>query len=167
MFWPMDPSPDDVSIEDIAHALSHLCRYGGHCREFYSVAQHSVLVSRALPRPLRLWGLLHDASEAYVVDVPRPLKRYLPQYNEAEAAVTRAIVQAFNLTPAECPPEVKQIDTAILSDEAAQLLGPPPRPWEDMLPPLGIEITPWGSLRAKAVFLQEFHSLTPTAQEAN
>ena len=73
------PNPDDIRIEDIAHALSNQCRFAGHAREFYSVAEHSVHVSQLCLPEHALWGLLHDASEAYLVDLPRPLK-LLPEF---------------------------------------------------------------------------------------
>src|ERR1039457_118422 len=77
-FWPLDPNPEKILIDDIAHALAHQCRFGGHASRFYSVAEHSVHVSRLCPPEDALWGLLHDASEAYLVDLPRPLKQ-LPE----------------------------------------------------------------------------------------
>jgi len=73
----LNPSPDEIAIEDIAHALSHACRFAGHVPSYYSVAQHSVLVSELLDERTALWGLLHDASEAYLHDLTRPLKRAL------------------------------------------------------------------------------------------
>ena len=155
-FWPIDPRPEDVRIYDIAHSLSNMCRYGGHCTSFYSVAQHSVLVSRALPPELKMWGLLHDASEAYVVDVPRPLKPFLTGYREAEDSVMAAIADAFDLCPRTMPSEVKRIDNAILADEAAQIMGPPPRAWTLPEPLLGIKITPVGPEEARQMFLAEY-----------
>lgn len=94
-FYPLAPYPQDVCIEDIAHALSQLCRFGGHCRRFYSVAEHSVLLSRVVVPEFQLWALLHDASEAYLVDVPRPIKKQLPAYVEAERRVMAAICARF------------------------------------------------------------------------
>src|SRR5580692_700756 len=96
-FWPMDPRPDEIFIDDIAHALSMLCRFGGHCLRFYSVAEHSVLLSRVAPQKHKLWALLHDASEAYLVDVPRPIKPMLVGYKAAEEKIQRAIAVRFNL----------------------------------------------------------------------
>ena len=157
-FWPMDPRPAEIKIEDIAHALSNLCRYAGHCREFYSVAQHSVLVARALPVELRPWGLLHDASEAYLVDVPRPVKPFLAGYKEAEEAVERAVAEAFGLVW-PMPAEVKRVDNAILADEAAQIMVSPPRDWCLLEPALGIDIDPWAPQTAKRRFLEAFHEI--------
>ena len=98
-FWPLDPRPEEVVIEDIARALSMQCRFAGHCAKFYSVADHSVRVSMLADEnsTLALAGLLHDAAEAYVVDVPRPLKRFLPGYKEIEREVARAIEKRFGL----------------------------------------------------------------------
>ncbi|MEO1952975.1 hypothetical protein, partial [Thioclava sp.] len=157
-FWPMDPRPSEIKIDDIAHALSNLCRYLGHTRDFYSVAQHSVLVARALPPELRAWGLLHDASEAYLVDVPRPVKPYLTGYREAEEVMERAVADAFDLCW-PMPPEVKRVDNAILADEAAQLMTTPPRDWRLQEPPLGISIDPWSPQTAKRRFLETFHEI--------
>lgn len=158
-FWPIDPRPEEISIIDIAHALSNLCRYAGHCSEFYSVAQHSVLVSRALPRGLRFWGLLHDASEAYLVDIPRPLKPFLTGYHEAEDRVMAAVVHAFRLTPATMPPEVKRVDNAIAADEAAQIMVAPPAAWRLPEPALGIRIRPWSPEAARNAFLADYTRL--------
>jgi len=160
MFWPIDPRPEEVCIEDIAHALSHICRYNGHCRAPYYVSQHSVLVARHVSEQNRLWALLHDASEAYVLDVPRPLKPSLTGYREIEARVQAAICERFGL-PVEMPAEVTRVDNAILVDEMTQMMAAPPAPWGLREPPLGIEIEPWSPEQARAEFLGLFRDLAP------
>src|ERR1051325_11429351 len=96
-FYPLSPRSDELDPADIAHALSLLCRYGGHVERFYSVAEHCVLMSEWVDPANALAALLHDATEAYVVDVPRPLKRQLAGYREIEAAVWLAIATRFGL----------------------------------------------------------------------
>lgn len=101
-FFPLDPRPEEVILQDIAHALSHICRFTGHCSVFYSVAQHSLAIMKELKKLnyspwLQLIGLLHDASEAYLCDVPRPLKPFLPGYKEWEDRLMGVIWQAFRI----------------------------------------------------------------------
>ena len=120
--YPLDPRPEEIELEDIAHALSNICRFTGHCSEFYSVAQHSVAVSALCSHENAMWGLLHDASEAYICDVARPLKRsdtFFP-YLEAEANLMMVIAKKFNLQPFE-PEEVKKLDNVLLLTEARDL----------------------------------------------
>jgi hypothetical protein len=140
-FWPLAPCVEDVSIVDIAHHLGHLCRFTGAVRTFYSVAQHSVLVSFALAIDHResgscgsmtvetagLYGLLHDASEAYLMDVPRPLKRdpQFAPYREAEARLQAVIYRAFDLDPAGEPAVLKAIDRRALRTEQRDLMPDP------------------------------------------
>jgi hypothetical protein len=161
-FWPLDPRPNEVFIEDIAHALAMQCRFGGHCLRFYSVAEHSVLLSRSAEPSLKLWALMHDAAEAYVIDVPRPLKRSLPGYKEAEDAVMRAICVRFKLHLG-MPPAVKRLDERILSDEQQQNMAPAPHPWSDMREPLGVTLQFWSPERARREFLSEFERLMGAA----
>ena len=130
VFWPMDPRPSEVYFWDIAAALSKQCRYAGHSSEFYSVAQHSVLVSQCVAPENALWALLHDASEAYLVDVPKPIKPYLDNYQELERVVMDAVLVRFGLGYArEMPEEVKEMDQRILANEQAALMPNPPRDW--------------------------------------
>ena len=157
-FWPMDPKPEEVEIEDIAHALSNQCRYSGHSKRFYSVAQHSVLVSRALPKEFRLWGLLHDASEAFIVDVPSPIKPYLMGYEDIESGVMRVVCERFGLN-FHMPEIVKRVDSAILVDEFKFLMKAPPRALNLPESGLGIEIDPWSPQDAKNWFLDTFDRL--------
>ena len=118
---PFDVSPDELEIRDIAHALAQTCRFGGHCREFYSVAEHSVLVSALCPGDYRLEGLLHDAAEAYLGDLPTPLKLILPSFAEAEDRLLQVIARKFGLT-VPLPPSVQAADKAMLEQECAVLM---------------------------------------------
>jgi hypothetical protein len=123
-FWPLDPRAEEVEIIDIAHALSQICRYNGHCRMFYSVAQHSMLVAAACSAENRLWGLMHDAAEAYLADVVRPVKHCLEGWEAIEERVLRAIAERFGLAW-PVPAEVKEIDTRILINEKRDLMRNP------------------------------------------
>ncbi len=104
-FWPNDPRPEDVNIHDIAHALSNQCRWSGHSDQFYSVAQHSALVFDVIARrypvfvEMQAAALLHDAAEAYVIDVPHPVKRQpeMEWYRHMERRVTDAVSERFGI----------------------------------------------------------------------
>lgn len=154
-FWPMDPRPNEVFLDDIAHALSMLCRFGGHCLRFYSVAEHCVLMARASQPEFRRWALLHDASEAYLVDVPRPIKPFLLGYDAAEANIMRAVAVRFNLHLG-LPDQVKAMDRAILMDERQQNMAPAPVPWSTDAAPLGVTLQFWSPEQARAEFLKVF-----------
>lgn len=91
----LSPTEDMITIEDIAHGLSHQCRFGGHTKKFYSVAEHSIKVSILLPEEHRLAGLLHDASEAYLADIPSPIKKHIPGYLEMENSLMTVIANKF------------------------------------------------------------------------
>jgi uncharacterized protein len=158
-FWPMDPRPEEISLEDIAHALSMTCRFGGHCLHFYSVAEHSVLLSEAVSPENALWALLHDATEAYLTDVPRPVKPFLPGYKAAEDALEAVVAKRFGL-PLPMPNEVKEADRRILTDEAAQNMARPPVPWSTIAEPLGVRLHFWSPPKAKAQFFSRFADLT-------
>lgn len=93
-----DLKPEMIDINDIAHALSNICRFGGHINRFYSVAQHSVHVSELVPKELALAALLHDASEAYLSDIVRPAKRMLPQYKDLELKFQGVFEERFAVT---------------------------------------------------------------------
>ncbi|MGE0445656.1 MAG: phosphohydrolase [Vicinamibacterales bacterium] len=164
-FSPLAPTVADIRLEDIAHALAHLCRFGGHVRTFYSVAQHAVLVSHVVPPDLALWGLLHDASEAYLVDLPTPVKATaaLAGYRGVEALLQRTVYQAFGLVGEE-PDALHVADEQLLLLEAGALLHPAAAarllaaaPADLALPP--IAINPVDPARAKAGFLRRFYTL--------
>ena len=154
---------EDVCIEDIAHHLSLLCRFNGGCREFYSVAQHSVHVAQVLPDRLKLRGLLHDATEAYLGDVVSPLKDCLPQYRAMEATLWRVVCKKFNLpkiSAADCV-AVKQADTVLLVTEWRDLMPPSAAPLDHLAKPWRNAVVPWTAELAERQFLNFYHSLTP------
>src|SRR5690348_5556551 len=118
-FHILDPRQDEINIVDIAHALSMMCRFTGHVRKFYSVAEHSVHVSRLVPAEDAFWGLVHDASESYIQDLNRPLKHFTPvgkTYEKIENVVMKAICKRFDL-PVEQPESVHIADNAMLYAE--------------------------------------------------
>lgn len=131
----LNPSPDQIDIRDIAHSLSNQCRFSGHTKRFYSVAEHSVRVSEALrDNPiLSLQGLLHDASEAYVLDVPSPVKQYLTNYKEIEHELMTVIMAKFgSFWPLHT--QVKEADSMLLKNEARALLPSKGASWLHLFP---------------------------------
>ena len=158
-FWPMDPHPDEVNIADIAHSLAHQCRYGGHSKMFYSVAEHCVLLSHAVPAELAFSALMHDAAEAYLVDVPRPIKRFLGGYRDIEKALEAVIMPKFGL-PYPIPELVMEMDTQILTDERQQLMATPPLPWGTDMKPLGVTCLGYVPHEAERRFLARFEELS-------
>lgn len=170
-FWPLDPRPEDVDLVDIAHSLAYQCRYGGHTQRFYSVAEHCVLMSLFMPtRELALYALLHDAAEAYVTDVPRPLKVHLAGYAQIEDRVLAVILDKlavpYERHPDELgglirfPQEVTEADNRILLDEREQLLSTPPARWaQDDLEPLGVAIDCLPPHRAAQAYIARLESL--------
>lgn len=162
MFYPLDPRPDEVFIEDIAHALSNFCRFGGHCKDFYSVAEHSVFVSILVEsqhgKRAALAGLLHDASEAYVADIIRPIKPFLAGYDAIEERVMRAVFERFGLEW-ELLDLIKFADNAVLLDERDQIMLTPPIPWDVPGGPAGFTIRCLEPKKAKAQFLKRFEYL--------
>lgn len=148
-----------ILVEDIAHALAHMCRFGGHVKEFYSVAQHSVLVSRVVPT---MEALMHDAPEAYLGDVTRPLKALLPDYQFIESRVERVVLSAFGVA-LPMSAEVKMADNVLLATERRDLMPFCAEPWECLkgVEPLPDEIVPWSPEDAKRAFIARFRELSP------
>ncbi len=157
--WPLEPDPRRIHIEDIAHALSNLCRYTGHVSDFYSVAEHCVRLCDYGPEDLKDWLLLHDASEAYFNDLAAPVKHQpeLDKYREGEARMMRAVCDRFDLDPVE-PENVKILDLAIRINEMRDLKGREPRKYEPR--PLDIPvIKTWTPRRAKMEYLKRAEQL--------
>lgn len=162
-FWPLDPRAEEIDIEDIAHSLSMTCRYGGHSEHFYSVSEHSVLVSYFVPKEYALWGLLHDAPEAYSADIPRPLKKNIPAWYPMEEKLMHSICERFGLEKQE-PPIVKKIDLSICIDEYDVLMKKTEK-WSLDGEKLGAAIRCLSPNQAKIEFLYRFHELTNIQKE--
>lgn len=160
-FYPLDPRHEEIDINDIIHALSNQCRFVGHCTSFYSIAQHSVLVSLMCPSEHALWGLLHDASEAYLVDLPSPLKKddAFKAYVEAEHQLMNVICDVFGLSHEE-PKEVKLVDKKMLVTEARDLTMSQGMGWTMNVEPYEFHIKPWTPEVARVKYLSRLHELT-------
>ena len=159
--YPLDPRPEEICLEDIAHALSNICRFTGHCKEFYSVAQHSIYVSVHVSRENALWGLLHDASEAYLCDIARPVKndKQMSCYRGAEHILQSIIAEKFGL-PIIQPEEIDVVDKIMLVTEARDLglLSPD---WEHFsIKPLESKIYPQQPINAERSFFDWYNVIT-------
>lgn len=159
-FTPINPNFESIVIQDIAHSLSMQCRFSGHVKKFYSVAQHCVLVSYLCNMEDSLWGLLHDATEAYLVDIPRPLKRSgkFDAYLDFEKRMQTAICARFGLEDKE-PPSVKKADMLMLATEARDLKSPLRADWVWPVKPLPLKIEPLLPEDAESLFLNRFYDL--------
>jgi hypothetical protein len=156
-FFLEDPRPDEVCIEDIARALSLLCRFTGHVNRFYSVAEHSLLVMQNLPLKFQAWGLLHDAAEAYLGDLSAPLKGLaaLAPYREIESLVLGAVFERFGLALGIVPPMVKQVDLRMLLTERRDLMPSTDNEWSVRGEPFPHKITDWVPTDIEAQFLRD------------
>lgn len=158
---PWNVLDEDLDALDIAHALAHQCRYGGHVARHYSVAEHSVLLARhflaigatgptEFGRRLARWALLHDAAETFLPDLPAPVKRRLPQYSEASHAIDVVICRRFGVdAPASTRHVVDTADKAIVEDEMRALMARPYQRGDG----LDITVHGWPALKARDEFL--------------
>jgi 5'-deoxynucleotidase YfbR-like HD superfamily hydrolase len=160
-----EPRPEQISLTDIAHHLSNVCRFGGAVREFYSVAEHCVYVSRLVAPELAPLALIHDAQEAYLGDVIKPLKNCLPDYQALEHIWEAAIAARFGFASLKHP-DIKTADVAAVQAERRDLLpstlnaDAPRELWAaylqrgDRVPPAATPVVPLGSpAAARAAFL--------------
>jgi hypothetical protein len=159
LFDFLDPWSSNFTIEDIAHGLSNICRYAGQCRKFYSVAEHSIHVSYAA-QGFEYPALMHDAAEAFLGDVTRPLKQLVPEFKRIEAEVDRVIFSRFNIEW-PIPPEVKGADLKVLAAEQAQIMPLGTDQWARTanVAPADILVEHWPPELAKRKFLERFESL--------
>jgi hypothetical protein len=157
-FTPLAPNADDISLEDIAHALSMKCRYSGHCTAFYSVAEHSVLVASKAPPHLALRALMHDAHEAYLVDLAAPLKgaEEFTGVCDVEKRLDKAIAKRFGLPYPIKNQEIDRLDKRILLDEGQTLMLRGTEGWNVTGPALGVNIQALPPHTAKMRFKRAF-----------
>lgn len=160
-FFYNNPQEKDISILDIAHSLSLQCRFNGHAKTFYSVAQHSVLASENVLPGAAMWGLLHDAAEAYISDIPRPLK-HMPQLkviSGIEDNIMKVIASKFGLVW-PMPTDIQRIDDELVFAEQKELLCAPSLEWKlSIKPKLNISIHPVTAVEAEAMFLRRYEVL--------
>src|SRR5690242_9250814 len=160
---PLNPDPESIVIEDIAHALSNNCRFTGHVREFYSVGQHSVLASEVVLPKNALTALLHDASEAYLSDFARPIKQqpgFGETYREVEDLLMQAIAERFEIDW-PVPEEVHYADNLLLVTEARDLMHGTAdwSPEYQAITPLPYRITSWEPRKTEHRFLSRYYEL--------
>ena len=160
----LNPSPAQIVIGDIAHGLAHQCRFNGQTNQFYSVAQHSLMVAELVPPAYRRAALLHDAAEAYLGDMVKPLKVLLPAFADIEDKVTQLIAQHFDLDFSDYAP-IKHADLQALATEKRDLMPHSVEPWSYLkgFDPLPEVIKPLNPNDAKRLFLESWQRLnTPT-----
>lgn len=158
----VDPDPATIHIGDIAWGLANTCRFGGQCLHFYSVAQHSVLVSELVPKEDAFAALMHDAAEAYTGDMVGPLKQLCPDFKVIEQRVEAAIADRFNLPPV-LPDSVKRADLRALRTEQRDITSGRRDSWNglDAYPPDARRIQPLRPRAARGLFLQRFAQVAP------
>lgn len=170
MVTPITPDPDTLCVTDVAHALANKCRYSGHTLSFYTVAEHSYLMAQWLATEgdteAARWALIHDAVEAYLPDVARPLKPFIQNWKQLEGNMEEAIKVHFDEYPnAAVAGLVHSIDTRILLTEADRLLPSRGRRWEIDATPLPVRLRCWNPRIAEANFLTIFRDLFPHYEE--
>ena len=163
---PFDPDPTQLDIQDIARALANTCRFGGHCRSFYSVAQHSVIVSELVEQrggdPEDVFAaLMHDAGEAYLGDMPHPLKHRSAlgeAFKHAEKHLEQALQARFKIKPDV--PEIKRADRALLATER-RAFSAEDWHWPELegIEPLDLHLTAWSPDEAAARFQARYDEL--------
>lgn len=156
----LQPNLEVLTVEDIAHALANTCRFGGHVREFYSVAQHSVMTSWQVPLSMKLDALFHDASEAILVDMPTPVKALLPEYRVLENTIQLAIAKKFGAAHPK-PHAVEMADKRMLATERRDLMPSCTAEWEILknITPLPDQIIPLSPARACHLFITQYNDI--------
>lgn len=161
-FFPCDPKENDITIIDIAHHLSNQCRYSGATEFFYSTAQHCCILCDYVSEVLKgspldcLQILLHDAAEAYLVDMPRPVKQFMPEFRAWDHKIQMCVRKWAGFGDVPIPKWQDEIDSRIITDERAQVMSDSANEWGHDLEPLNIKIEPWLPYEAEQHFLLRY-----------
>lgn len=166
-FWPMDPRAEDMCIEDVAHHLSMQVRFNGATKDFYSVAEHCVIGSHLVLPEHAFEFLMHDAAEAWLGDLIRPMKNHSVlgyEYKRVESVVESKVKQRWGLRNVT-PVEVKRIDQAMCAIELQQVFLHPPdgdlSVWRDIVASDCVPLQFWPWQEAERRFLARFYELAP------
>ena len=161
-FFPLDPRPEEIDIRDIAHSLSLICRFNGHCRSFYSVAEHSIRASFLVPPEDAPYALLHDAVEVYTGDIITPIKNQLlysapgdtrqMSFRKREHEILAVVLRRFGLKET-LPDSVKKADLIMLATEFRDIMVESENPPPLIEQPLSGKIEPWSPESAEMHFL--------------
>jgi uncharacterized protein len=154
---PLEPKPEDFDIDIVAHALSLKCRYNGHAIEFFSVAQHAILVSMFVEPEHAMWGLMHELDEVFLPDIPRPLKPFVQGWEKIAEKHMIAGAAAFGLT-LPMPPNVKYVDSQMLHTEQDYLMPGTPD-WDSLPPKLDCVIKPMTWQQSETAFHVRYNEL--------
>lgn len=164
-FWPLEPKVEDVSIIDIAHHLSNQCRYSGATEATYCTAQHCCLLENFVSNKMRgspldrLQILMHDCAEAYLVDIPRPVKQFMPEYRKWDHRITEVVREWLGIRGVPTPSWQDEYDSRIVVDEHEQVMSNALDWGDDARNPLGIAISPWSPKVAEQQFLMRYADL--------
>jgi len=157
--------PEAICLEDIAHSLSNICRFNGHTKSFYSVAEHCVVMSHLVPADAQAGALMHDAGEAYIGDISTPLKNLAPALGDIENRILEAVLQKYGIEYARHRGLLKEADLRMLETERLQLMANPKiENWECTrhIEAFDVGLPSWTPYQAKTEFLNRAYALCIT-----
>ncbi|MEL7941006.1 phosphohydrolase [Pseudomonas delhiensis] len=163
----LEPNSSMVQPQDIAHSLAMQCRFNGHCGTFYSVAQHCIIVASLVPAEYKLQALLHDATEAYIGDIVRPVKQAVPELRQIEQRIWHAICARFDIDPV-LPACIHDADMIALATERRDLMPEHQDGWDCLAgtQPMQQFIRAWSAEEARLRYWQDLLQLLSTTHRA-